>query len=231
MHIRIPLMQPGAVSPRTASLTGCTHRTHTHTHALPRLLAAAGRGTATLPLALSRCGPSGRPALAARRPQPQPTCRRGLRGPVPAAGARPRGWRRRRRAGAVRCRRCGAVPCCPPPPRTARLSAQGGRAEPSPRHPDCRAGRKLTCGRRGMRGWSRSVPTGRLPPPRGKGNAPPFWGGGAGAANGAASRQGGEREMAPWGLAAAPRSEVAQRGVLISVLLQEIKRQEVLGIS
>lgn len=37
--------------------------------------------------------------------------------------------------------------------------------------------------------------------------------------------------MAPWGLAAAPRSEVALRGVLISVLLQEIKRQEVLGIS
>lgn len=142
-----------------------THTTHTHTHTrfLPRLLAAAGRGTAALPLALSRCGsgralahrsarsrpaegPSGRPALAARRPQPQPTCRRGLRRPVPAAGARPRGWRRRRGAGAGAGWGGGAVLRYPPPPHTARIAAQGGRAEPSPRHPGCRAGRNLTCG-------------------------------------------------------------------------------------
>lgn len=82
-----------------------------------------------------------------------------------------------------------------------------------------------------------------LPPPRGRGAAPPFWGGGAGAANGAASRQGWEREMALWGLSLGPRrttrlrraaashSKVALRGILISVLLQEIKHQEALGIS
>lgn len=138
MHIRIPLMQPGAVSSRTAGLTGCTHTGHTQdTHTHTRFAPAAGGGRArhghvtssTVPLrpfrpaGSRRSGAAAPTYLPAGPPRPRPC--RGCAAPRLEAAPKSRG-------GAVPAVRCGTVLPAPASHSPALRAGWPRRALPAP---------------------------------------------------------------------------------------------------